>query len=866
MTSKTTTTASAASETLPPAAKLRLDSWGWGQAFLAVFLILLFAWGIGIPLRRVFVEGTGSALHVFSLATGSIAAASFLALSARRAVEFLLSVRVGIAVIVVFLLGSIVSVVAHPRDPEKYLHLPTIEQRERAQRDDFAWATAFFVYHLAHPYGIGLPSFEPPPGAETGLERIARRYGDRIAKQEESGMRTALSGTVRSQEIRQLIEEHRGLFDGLYEACFFLQLNGTTTGKGAWTSDWFTAAMVLLFVMVATNTFRRGAARAIALGAPGFGFLRHLPSALWWDLKSLVSLARIGFLVTHLGVLTSLVGGLWSRVTEERGIVQLSIDPMREGSPRQSSSFRTYSNVPRPFGSGESAFEVRLADFRADYRDTLDVEFLGDPAPKTFPRYRTYEVWDGRQIGLEYGARPTDADGEGAGPRAHGSSGFRLSGHDRPSTVVRVLEHWHRAEVGFDLVERPEGEGPANSVEAIGPALKLAIAANGEPMLSLFLFAGRPDLAEVIDLPAVRVRLQAARDAESQRELATAPFEGETYGTLEVWTSDEAARPAVSVELRGGAVFELDLPSGKITGTVLRALPDARLMATPQGTLEPQFAGTPAQDLPPTHPGAEIELRAENGKSRRVWVFADPADSPFGDEGLVQIGRDKARFLVHSDPWRAPARKRFRLVTAPGLPILFAEVGTSRLEQLEVGQSALLGGGVSLRIDRRADRPRLVPLIEPVPGDADSDEVFFDASRPGAVRVEVEGPEGKQEFRLAARPFADAAVYGGRIRLRLFENRNDLPREWKSRLEFLETRDGESKIVDSGTIRVNDYHTFRGYRFFQTDANPRFPGYSGVGIVKDPGIETVLLGMWGIVIGVAYAFLVKPLLIRRAAP
>jgi hypothetical protein len=58
---------------------------------------------------------------------------------------------------------------------------------------------------------------------------------------------------------------------------------------------------------------------------------------------------------------------------------------------------------------------------------------------------------------------------------------------------------------------------------------------------------------------------------------------------------------------------------------------------------------------------------------------------------------------------------------------------------------------------------------------------------------------------------------------------------------------------------VNDYLYYRGYRFFQTNAEPEFPTYSGIGVVYDPGIPVVLFGMYTIIVGTLLAFIVRPI-------
>ena len=95
------------------------------------------------------------------------------------------------------------------------------------------------------------------------------------------------------------------------------------------------------------------------------------------------------------------------------------------------------------------------------------------------------------------------------------------------------------------------------------------------------------------------------------------------------------------------------------------------------------------------------------------------------------------------------------------------------------------------------------------------------------------------------------------------------PFDWRSVLAVWEPGpDGRLTKVDAGSkkereIRVNDYFTYRGYRFFQTNATPEDPTYSGIGVVYDPGIPIVLLGMYTIIAGTVLAFLVRPIVTAR---
>ena len=151
-----------------------------------------------------------------------------------------------------------------------------------------------------------------------------------------------------------------------------------------------------------------------------------------------------------MGIMTALTGGLWSRVTEERGVVRLSINPIRDGVPNASESFSGYDGSFKRF---DPPLLVRLANFRADYRDTLDIQFLDSTAKtKTIPHYRFFEIWKGRQIGLDY-----ETGGEGS-----------------PKTIVRVLEHWPRSTVSLDLGERAASEPPPTIWSRPGPRSRSA--------------------------------------------------------------------------------------------------------------------------------------------------------------------------------------------------------------------------------------------------------------------------------------------------------------------------------------------------------------------------------------------------------
>ena len=60
---------------------------------------------------------------------------------------------------------------------------------------------------------------------------------------------------------------------------------------------------------------------------------------------------------------------------------------------------------------------------------------------------------------------------------------------------------------------------------------------------------------------------------------------------------------------------------------------------------------------------------------------------------------------------------------------------------------------------------------------------------------------------------------------------------------------------------MNEYLEFGGWRFFQSSHDAADPYYSGIGVVFDPGIPAIEVGMALVILGTTIAFLVKPLVL-----
>jgi hypothetical protein len=66
------------------------------------------------------------------------------------------------------------------------------------------------------------------------------------------------------------------------------------------------------------------------------------------------------------------------------------------------------------------------------------------------------------------------------------------------------------------------------------------------------------------------------------------------------------------------------------------------------------------------------------------------------------------------------------------------------------------------------------------------------------------------------------------------------------------------KVILAKTIRVNDPLRYGGYSFYQAQYHPEDLNWTGLSVVKDPGIPVVYLGFCVIIVGLILAFYIKP--------
>ena len=798
--------------------------WGFVSAALVVLLLMVLGQAVGIglanyPPQRILrnvalgqwqaaAEGLRAlpqsmALWDWLFSAFLVFGGVFLWLTRASVRRFFRTMEVGVALVawstVAVCAGVLVPQMDGFEDPTQRI---TAENHEE-QYKQFRWAQGYFLYHLSHPFGVGLPKAELPPQVTSGLDRFGARYGEEERKNREKRMVAAFSGQQKTSAIGAFIEKHDDALRTYFDVATKLHLNR------AYKSNWFATLMVLLTVGVLFNTFKGSAAR--------------------W-----LSVHKVGFVVTHLGMALLLTGGCRSKVGTDRGILHLDLR-----DPPQDEYFQHFRNDRKM----RMPFHVKLDRFaRRDWKQ-IEVHFPQEHFSSNPP---SYTLWPDRVIDLDY--RP-DEDGV-----------------PRPALQIRVLDVHERAVVDAPIIR--ESFDPESPVGELFPVAELEVPDaqfDQPPTESRRRAHMAPSGRNQIYLdPTLRFRM---RVVHGELPLDLFPADDDVLGTIEYQVVSAGDLDPQVAEFGLGSTF--DLPGG-YSLQVERATANFGL---DPNTREEIRDPRPLAEQPPAAPAIWLKIHSNEAERPEERFLLDGVDwRDYGFQDRFPLSDVVVRFRWNS--WTAPGPERFVLHWDVGRePVLLDEHGG---EQPVVIGAALPDPAGDVRALQFVNDAAFEPKIE-FPAPAIDDETGFDhdfyASDPVGVTLEVvrhpgEAREARETVHLATADLHDAWVSDdGEVALRLFENDKMLPYEWRSVLSIWEEGpDGRLVQVPVGRendreIRVNDYFQYRGYRFFQTNANPEFPTYSGIGVVYDPGIPMVLAGMWTVIAGAVLAFIVKPIVL-----
>ncbi|HJO26781.1 MAG TPA: hypothetical protein QF730_05995 [Planctomycetota bacterium] len=795
--------------------------WGFVSASVVILALLVVGQGVGVLIGAALRNELGD--RAWMLAGFTLFAALYLWTARDSVLAFFRSMHTGVALVtwsaVAVCAGVLVPQIDGFEDPEQRVTAVNYEE----QYADFRAAEGYFFYHLLHLYGLGMPAGQVPEAVAGGLDKFSRLYGKEEGDNRRRQMATSFASGPKMAEIAEFTARHDGAFRGFFDLATTLELNR------AYKSSWFATLLFLLSVCVGLNTFRG-------------------PPRKWLGAR------KLGGTVTHVGLVAMLIGGGLSKLQSERGIMHMDL---RDGPKNE--YFRYYDSAKRSV----MPFWLKLDRFARKEWKQLEVHFPSEGLTSTPP---TYTLWPGRELELDY------VD-DGAGGQ-------------RPDLRLGVLELAESARVAAPDVREA---GSADGSQALGPLAKLTLTLPAEEVdhvdapgsghdhgpqeMPVFL-APAGQNAHFFD-PGWGFRVMAHHGAGPVEGLfpvddEQAPLLGEL--SLRVDLAGDVVPRTVPIHLG-----ETVQAPGGFSVTVERAVPNFRLEEGREARDE-----RPLAEVRPDNPGLWVSITGpgqatgskaadETGEPERRLVLEalDPEETGLQDnyqhEGLVLNFRWSR--------WNAPGPPRFVLDWSGGNGRLVGEDGT--IHEVRLERDLDLPGSSRVTPLGFFDNAVLERSIEflPTQGAGDGVDDSFYARGARGLTLEVTRHPGTDEEQKSQVRLASSSDYlanwwpspDERFALRFFENTRVMPFEWRSILSVWQRgAQGEFAQIDLGPpvkreIRVNDYFQHRGYRFFQTNADPSYPTYSGIGVVYDPGIPLVIFGMYTIIVGTVLAFLLWPL-------
>ncbi|MEW6457018.1 MAG: cytochrome c biogenesis protein ResB [Acidobacteriota bacterium] len=121
-----------------------------------------------------------------------------------------------------------------------------------------------------------------------------------------------------------------------------------------------------------------------------------------------------------------------------------------------------------------------------------------------------------------------------------------------------------------------------------------------------------------------------------------------------------------------------------------------------------------------------------------------------------------------------------------------------------------------------------------------------------AVLIGVYSGDNKEQYLLVGNNPEPIFLENGKFAIS-FERKSDEIKDYVSTLKVYKN----DKEMKSTEVEVNHPLKFEGYEFYQSNYDPKNPEYSGIQIVKDPGVNVVWLGFVMLFLGLLHIFFIK---------
>ncbi|MBI4564691.1 MAG: cytochrome c biogenesis protein ResB [Planctomycetes bacterium] len=402
--------------------------------------------------------------------------------------------------------------------------------------------------------------------------------------------------------------------------------------------------------------------------------------------------------------------------------------------------------------------------------------------------------------------------------RVVGSHDVRVDSEWRPAggakEQVRVVAVYPDFTLRTELRETPEG----------GPALVLRLEEwDGRtfPVTLLAGVEGRETLA--LRRPPARIRFlweedPAALGAKPEEHLVTFEADGASPQETHV-------EPGGSYAL-GEARYQL---------AVLSYFPDF--------AYDSERREGYTRSSTPGNPALRVSLRdSRSGDVEERWLFAKMPD--YG--GTHGRGSSGVKLSYRHVPAREPMEREIVVAGRARQVVEYQRaVETSRTALPPDGEP--LAEGLDVTVERLVER---------------AEELHFPATRSDvwrrpAVGLEIRSARGTQRMLLKAGVSEAIRLSDGKTVLVLDRKPDDV-KAFRSRVTVLD----KGAAARRATLSVNHPLSYGGYRFYQSNYRAEDPTYSGLLVVKDPGLGVVYAGFGMICAGVMFIFYVRPAILR----
>lgn len=255
----------------------------------------------------------------------------------------------------------------------------------------------------------------------------------------------------------------------------------------------------------------------------------------------------------------------------------------------------------------------------------------------------------------------------------------------------------------------------------------------------------------------------------------------------------------------------------------------------------------PLGEQPPDNPAIQVEINGPEGAETR-WVFEKFADW------------DK----MH------PAKYKNVKTTCSGIAGTYMAKNTVRIYQTPEGKQVLvyikdkqIVETVPWELEKKytiPDTGSQVMVASYFPTFDFKKEVIkkSDEVKSPAIFAEVEGPSGKvEDWVFSSNQYA--TWYTDNNFALVYESTGESVKHFTSKLRIEEN----GQTVAEKTIRVNDPLEYKGYVIYQSSYDPEAGEFSGLQIVKDPGISVAYSGFGALCFGVVFIFYIKPFLRKK---